>query len=102
MSISNFVDNRPITECSNDLTLALGSANNETEILRILRGADNQIFSGWHEHVGLLDDEVIRKIEKGALMISEVISNTQEGCIIISGCGTSGSCLLYTSPSPRD
>ena len=57
------VGNSPVTESSNELTVRLGSSTTEMEILRALRGSDLQIFSGWHEHIGLLDAETIEKIE---------------------------------------
>ena len=85
----------PVTECSNELTVGLGSVRTEKDILRLLRGTDSQIFSGWHEHVGLLDEEIIFKIEKGASILAKVIKN-REGRIIISGCGTSGRIACLT------
>ena len=94
---TDIVHDRPITEYSNELSVGLGSAKNELEILRILRGVDAQIFAGWQNHVGLLDEEIILNIEKGALMVSRILNST-EGCIIISGCGTSGriGCMTCT------
>ena len=86
---------QPVTECSNELTVNLGSAKNETDILRLLRATDSQIFSGWHEHVGLLDEEIMFMIEKGASILSNVIK-TQKGRIIMSGCGTSGRIACLT------
>ena len=91
------VQNSPVTESSNELTVRLGSSTTEMEILRALRGSDLQIFSGWHEHIGLLDAETIEKIENGAHLLHKVLSS-KKGRVIISGCGTSGriACMTCT------
>ena len=91
------VGNSPVTESSNELTVRLGSSTTEIEILRALRGSDLQIFSGWHDHIGLLDAETIEKIENGAHLLNKVLSN-KKGRVIISGCGTSGriACMTCT------
>ena len=73
---TNAVDiRRPVTESSNELTVGLGSVKYEIDILRLLRATDSQIFSGWHENVGLLDEDVILKIEKGATLLGKVFKN---------------------------
>ena len=91
------VGNSPVTESSNELTVRLGSSTTEIEILRALRGSDLQIFSGWHDHIGLLDAETIEKIENGAHLLNKVLSS-KKGRVIISGCGTSGriACMTCT------
>lgn len=87
----------PITERPNELTrdIDIGSAS---DIVRILRQCDSQIFSGWKHFQSIYDEETIFAMEKVVEKAAEVLQqNEQSGAIVLSGCGTSGRIAFFVA-----
>eukprot|EP00041_Stephanoeca_diplocostata_P019841 m.432496 g.432496 ORF g.432496 m.432496 type:complete len:650 (+) comp21408_c0_seq3:177-2126(+) len=88
---------KPITETPNVLTTKLGESS-PSDVVRLLRQTDSQMFSGWGGFPGFFDDEICLMMNKIAHIAHEILLlNTQvkdsmalNGVIVLSGCGTSG------------
>ncbi|GFN76051.1 N-acetylmuramic acid 6-phosphate etherase [Plakobranchus ocellatus] len=86
----------PITERPNPLSIDIGFASPK-DIVLILCACDQEIFSGWETSLGLQDEMIIDKINKVATAISSILQNPHDGCVVISGCGTSGRLAYLTA-----
>jgi N-acetylmuramic acid 6-phosphate (MurNAc-6-P) etherase len=78
----------PITERANELTDTL-DIENPLGILRLLRGCDAQIFSGYKSFPSLSDLSVRDAMDKVS-NTAERICNSDNGIVVMSGSGTSG------------
>lgn len=71
-----------ITETPNELTDDIDIAS-PTEILRILRQSDAQLFSGWRHHPCIYDTQILHSIdllvEKTKLMLIRHINTDNQG-----------------------
>ncbi|KAK3749423.1 hypothetical protein RRG08_003273 [Elysia crispata] len=93
----NVLDNQvPITELPNTLSIDIDIASPEC-IATTLHACDKEIFEGWGTSSGLQDTVIIDKLYKVAMLISNVVQNPSAGCVVISGCGTSGRLAYLTS-----
>ena len=77
----------PPTEEVNDLSIELDSLD-AIGFVRALRAVDAQIFSGWRQHAGLLDDGPLAAAEQAVQ--STVAALRHDGVVVLTGCGTSG------------
>ena len=84
-----------ITETPNELTDEIDIAS-PMGVIRMLRQADAQIFFGWRDYPGLMDQEILVKLERCILETAKVLRN-ENGKVIISGAGTSGRLAMFTS-----
>ncbi|CAH1773385.1 unnamed protein product [Owenia fusiformis] len=80
-----------ITEGSNNITLDIDVADSKS-IVGKLAACDNEIFTGWGDHGGLLDNihiaETIDEIANKA--IGFIFKDPETSLVVMSGCGTSG------------
>ena len=76
-----------ITELPNEMSHDIDIAS-PTEILRILRACDSQIFSGWRQYPNIYDFIPILNVIVHHL--KDILSDTKHHKVILSGCGTSG------------
>lgn len=83
-----------ITESANPLTLDIDEAG-PTEIVRLLRQCDAQVFTGYLGHPGILDDEVLEEAARVAWKLSRVLLAGDSGCVVLSGAGTSGRLAVF-------
>lgn len=77
----------PPTEEANEISDSL-DALDALGFVRVLRGVDAQVFSGWRHHEGLLDTRPLAAAERTAQAAKEVL--LAGGVVAITGCGTSG------------
>ena len=84
-----------ITEQSNFLSADIDLAS-PTEIVRILREADSQTFSGYLGFPGLYDEETLSTLEQLALRAAQTLAKPR-GRFILSGAGTSGRLAMFTT-----
>jgi N-acetylmuramic acid 6-phosphate (MurNAc-6-P) etherase/predicted NBD/HSP70 family sugar kinase/ribosomal protein S18 acetylase RimI-like enzyme len=78
---------RPPTEEPNELSDNLDSLD-ALGFVRVLRGVDAQIFAGWRQHEGLLDNGPLARAEAAAQVAAVALS--LGGIVVLTGCGTSG------------
>ncbi len=86
---------RPVTETPNELTLDIDLASPEG-IVRLLRAADAQIFSGYRTYPGLLDCEIVEKLER-VIDGAAVLMGRSDAVIVLSGAGTSGRLAMFVA-----
>lgn len=79
---------RSITETPNFLTSDIDLAS-PLEIVRILRQADGQLFSGYLKYAGMFDAETFDTLERLARRTAAALRRP-DGRVILSGAGTSG------------
>lgn len=79
----------PITELANDITKDIDSGS-PTEIVRLLRQCDAQIFSGWGKWPSIYDEQARQSMDKISAAALDILSNPSGCTIVFSGCGTSG------------
>lgn len=77
----------PPTEEANELTSDL-DALDAIGFVRTLRGVDAQMFTGWRHYEGMLDERPLRAAEAAAEAAAAALK--QGGCVVLTGCGTSG------------
>ncbi len=80
--------NAPITESRNCLTENLDIAD-PVGIVRLLRQADAQMFSGFDTWPGLLDEESLEAMARVAWQLSRLFKH-EGSLVLLSGAGTSG------------
>ena len=82
-----------VTELSNAFTTTL-DALSSLGMVRSLKQADAQVFSGWDEHVSLNDQKMLSTLSSVARVARDItqshVSGSQRNAIVFSGCGTSG------------
>ncbi|EGD79396.1 hypothetical protein PTSG_12927 [Salpingoeca rosetta] len=82
-----------ITELANELSNNLDAVG-PTGIARIIRQADQQIFTGWRHHPAIYDQEIVSRLSELRNMAEErLLDNIVKGeknVFVFSGCGTSG------------
>lgn len=83
-----------ITESANPLTSNIDVAG-PTEIVRLLRQCDAQVFTGYLGYPAILDDEVLEEAARVAWRLSRVLLAGESGCVLISGAGTSGRLAVF-------
>ena len=86
--IKSFIGNKPNKEFNYKqiaFSLGINDTKGRNDIIKILNK--------------LLKTQQIIKANKGKFVAPGIQSNTSEGVLEIT---STGSCLLYTSPSPRD
>jgi N-acetylmuramic acid 6-phosphate (MurNAc-6-P) etherase len=81
-------DALPITERSNDLTTSL-DMQDPLGIVRLLRGCDGQLFSGYQSFPGLTDKSIFSSMQFVSTKTAEII-RSDNGVVVMSGSGTSG------------
>lgn len=86
---------RSITESPNPLTADIDTAD-ATGIVRLLRAADGQIFSGYGAEAGLLDPETVTTLAALAVRAAATLARP-DGRVILSGAGTSGRLAMFTA-----
>ena len=79
----------PITELPNELTSAI-DIGTASDIVESLGQCDSQIFSGWRHFPSIYDEDVIMAMEKISSKAAEVLENSSDSSVVLSGCGTSG------------
>eukprot|EP00698_Gefionella_okellyi_P024996 TRINITY_DN9008_c0_g1_i1.p1 TRINITY_DN9008_c0_g1~~TRINITY_DN9008_c0_g1_i1.p1 ORF type:complete len:586 (+),score=112.21 TRINITY_DN9008_c0_g1_i1:16-1773(+) len=82
----------PVTEHSNELTNELDTVD-AIGVVRILRSADSQVFSGWRHFPGLFDQQIADAVNASSDLVTEAIRASNSGrksAIVLLGCGTSG------------
>ena len=77
----------PPTEAANELSDNLDSLD-ALGFVRVLRGVDAQIFSGWRHHEGLLDEGPLNAAEAASQSAAEILK--AGGVVALTGGGTSG------------
>lgn len=87
-------DEPRITELPNEMSLNIDIAS-PTQIIRILRQCDSQIYGGWHEHGNIYDyTHVISVIVVHCMYYLQQNFNNKNtnkvNKIVLTGCGTSG------------
>lgn len=88
----------PITERANSLTDDIDVAT-PSEIIRLLRQCDSQLFSGWSKWPGLYDHETLETMKTISEEILSVLHSPENSMIVLSGCGTSGRLGFLVSQS---
>lgn len=83
-----------ITESPNPLTHRIDEAS-PLEILRLLRQCDAQLFAGYLEFPGLLDEETLQTAARVAWRLSRILAEPDSGAVILSGAGTSGRLAIF-------
>lgn len=78
-----------ITELSNETTFDIDLCDS-TEIVRLLRQCDANIFSGWRNYPSLYDEETLHAIENLSKRVQAVLEDPLDSCVVFGGCGTSG------------
>jgi N-acetylmuramic acid 6-phosphate (MurNAc-6-P) etherase len=78
----------PITERANELTDKLDVAT-PLGMVRLLRGCDAQIFSGYRSYISLADVSIRNVMKKVSLAAKDIILSNN-GVVVMSGSGTSG------------
>ncbi|RUS80332.1 hypothetical protein EGW08_011901 [Elysia chlorotica] len=86
----------PVTELSNPLSIDIDTVSPEC-IAKTLHACDKEIFEGWGTSAGFHDTSIIDTINKVVTAISDVVQTPSKGCVVISGCGTSGRLAYLTS-----
>ncbi|XP_031567899.1 glucokinase regulatory protein-like [Actinia tenebrosa] len=81
--------NTPITELSNETTVDIDQCDS-TEIVRLLRQCDADIFSGWRNYPSLYDADTLHSLENLGKRVQAVLEDPLDSCVVFSGCGTSG------------
>jgi len=84
----------PITEQPNEFArdIDCGCAS---DIVRTLCQCDSQIFSGWENYPTLYDAKTISSMVKISEWAVEVLENSNDTAIVLSGCGTSGRMAFF-------
>ena len=82
----------PITERSNELTRDI-DISSPSDIVRVLRQCDSQIFSDWKHFQSIYDVEAVSAMQKVVGKASEVLQHSS--AIVLSGCGTSGRIAFF-------
>lgn len=80
--------NDPITERSNDITANIDTSS-PLGIVRQMRQVDAQIFTGWRDWAGVLDDSTLNTMDRLTSTVIQLLGDTDAG-VVLSGCGTSG------------
>jgi len=78
----------PVTERENSLTTGLDVASPQ-DAIRLIRQADQQIFTGYDVYPSLLDQTTMQKIQASVHCVINVLRQPK-GRVILSGSGTSG------------
>ena len=82
-----------VTELPNAFTATL-DALSSLGMVRSLKQADAQVFSGWDEHISLNDPKILSTLADVASVARDItqahVSGLQRNAIVFSGCGTSG------------
>ena len=86
---------RSITESSNELTSDIDVAT-PLQMVRLLRAADGQLFSGYGGYAGMYDSETLITLARLAYIAGKILSNPR-GCVVMSGAGTSGRLAMFTA-----
>ena len=81
-------DSLPITERSNELTTSL-DMQDPLGIVRLLRGCDGQLFSGYQSFPSLNDKNILSSMKFVSDKALSII-NSNNGVVVMSGSGTSG------------
>ena len=66
-------------------------------MVRIMRGVDQQIFSGYKDHLSMFDKDIQKKIENAAKMTANLLKQKGNNKIIVSGSGTSGRIAYFVT-----
>ncbi|CAF2691382.1 unnamed protein product [Rotaria sp. Silwood2] len=82
------MDSVPYTERRNALTMNIDTDTVEG-IVDLLHECNREVFDGYENHKGLLDDEFLNKLDRLVTLVRATLQN-EKGVIVISGCGTSG------------
>lgn len=85
----------PITETPNELTTDIDVAS-PAGIVRLLRAADSQIYSGYRGFPAICDDEIVAKIIQAVEWAAPVLGR-EDSVVVISGAGTSGRLAMFAS-----
>lgn len=83
----------PVTELHNELCDAFDGGMDPQVFMRVLRGVDSQLFSGWRSYFeGCLDPSVVSTCSRLAYRMHQLLrlSNDENIAIAMTGCGTSG------------
>lgn len=86
----------PITETSNQITTTIDIASSH-DIVEMLHMCDREIFHGWKTYKNLFHSDTISTMKKIAEKAADILKNTREGLIVLSGCGTSGRLAFLTA-----
>ena len=86
---------KSITETPNELSADIDLAD-ATGIVRILRQADAQIFSGFLDFPGLFDDPNLDAMAQLAKRAAQTLGNPR-GIVVMSGAGTSGRLAMFAA-----
>lgn len=84
----------PTTEQPNELACDI-DAGTASDIVRILCKCDSQIFHGWNNFRSIYDETTISSMQKIAERAAEVLQDSSDTAIILSGCGTSGRLAFF-------
>lgn len=84
-----------ITEIPNELTTDIDVAS-PLGIVRMLRAADAQIYSGYRDYPALCDSEIVAKIVQAIRWAAPVLGRA-DSIVVISGAGTSGRLAMFAA-----
>ncbi len=84
-----------ITEIPNELTTDIDVAT-PVGIVRLLRAADAQIYSGYRDYPALSDEEIVATIIQAVEWAAPVLGR-EDSVVIISGAGTSGRLAMFAA-----
>ncbi|HPD29015.1 MAG TPA: hypothetical protein PLL20_03400 [Phycisphaerae bacterium] len=84
-----------ITETPNELTTDIDVAS-PVGIVRMLRAADAQIYSGYRDYPAVCDAEIVAKIVRTIEWAAPVLGR-EDSVVVISGAGTSGRLAMFAA-----
>jgi len=82
------MDSIPFTERRNSITTNIDTETSEG-IVEMLHRCNLEVFNGYEQYHGLLDETCLTKLDQLVPLIKEIFQN-EKGVIVMSGCGTSG------------
>ena len=77
-----------LTERQNPLSRNLDGGLSANAFIQTLKSCDSQIYTGFEDYSGLLDDMCVKRIDNVIGIAKDVLKDS--GQVIFTGCGTSG------------
>ncbi|XP_041484904.1 glucokinase regulatory protein-like [Lytechinus variegatus] len=85
-----------ITELSNTKSENIDTAS-IPEIIDVLHACEEEIFSGWQNYQTLFCKDFVEKLSEVSKHATDIIKDSSDNAIILSGCGTSGRLAFFIS-----
>lgn len=85
-----------ITERSNPVTQNIDTSAPQ-DIINQISQCEQEIFQGWKEYENIFSERILQSLEQVVDRATEIITNPEKSCIVMSGCGTSGRLAFFVS-----